>query len=218
MTAAPAPQNPEISVELRSNPLYLSGMREMVSSVARRLGFADDACGQMALAVDEALCNIMKHGYEKATDRPIWMRLTPLGGVGTPETMHAHGNPTTGLRIVLEDEARQVEPHQIKGRNLDEIRPGGLGVHIIHEVMDEVRYEKRDGNGMRLTMVKLRTSGKIVGSGGGASGGGACCGGGGGCGGGSKAGSGGGAGGGGGGGGGGEKSAPPSAGKETGRV
>lgn len=194
MTAAPAPQNPEISVELRSNPLYLSGMREMVSSVARRLGFADDACGQMALAVDEALCNIMKHGYEKATDRPIWMRLTPLGGVGTPETMHAHGNPTTGLRIVLEDEARQVEPHQIKGRNLDEIRPGGLGVHIIHEVMDEVRYEKRQGAGMRLTMVKLRTSGKVVGGGGGGGGGGGA------------------------GTAGGEKSAPPSAGKESGRV
>lgn len=159
---------PEITVELRSNPLYLSGMREMVGSVARRLGFAEDACGHLALAVDEALCNVMKHGYQKATDRPIWIRLTPLGGVGTPESIHASGNPTVGLRIVLEDEARQVEPHQIKGRNLDEIRPGGLGVHIIHEVMDEVRYEKRGPVGMRLTMVKMRASTK--GSGGAASG------------------------------------------------
>ncbi len=162
---------PEISVELRSNPLYLSGMREMVGSVARRLGFSEESCGQLALAVDEALCNIMKHGYQKAHDKPIWIRLTPLGGIGTPESIHAHGNPTTGLRIVLEDEARQVEPHQIKGRNLDEIRPGGLGVHIIQEVMDEVRYEKRGPVGMRLTMVKLRASTKnISGSSGGGAG------------------------------------------------
>lgn len=155
---------PEISVELRSNPLYLSGMREMVGSVARRLGFSEEACGQMALAIDEALCNVMKHGYSKASDKPIWITLTPIGGITTPEEMVKHGNPTTGLKIVLEDEARQVEPSQIKGRDLDEIRPGGLGVHIIHEVMDEVSYEKRAPKGMRLTMVKMRNSTKPHGS------------------------------------------------------
>ncbi len=151
---------PQIIIEMRSNPLYLSGMREMVGSVARRLGFSEEACGQMALAIDEALCNVMKHGYAKAHDQPIWIKLTPLGGITTPEEIVKNGNPTTGLQIVLEDEARQVEPHQIKGRDLDEIRPGGLGVHIIHEVMDQVSYEKRPGKGMRLTMIKMRNSNK----------------------------------------------------------
>jgi serine/threonine-protein kinase RsbW len=168
------PDSVEVAVELRSNPLYLSGMREMVGSIARRLGFSEEACGQMALAVDEALCNVMKHGYGKAHDRPIWIKLTPIGGVSTPDAMHKQGNPTLGLQIVLEDEAKQVEPGQIKGRNLDEIRPGGLGVHIIHEVMDEVKYEKRGPKGMRLTMVKMRNSTKHAGNVGGGMG---CCGG-----------------------------------------
>lgn len=150
----------EICVELRSNPLYLSGMREMLGSIARRLQFSEEACGQMALALDEALCNVMKHGYKHASDRPIWIKLTPLGGIATPEGMHKNGNPTTGLRIVLEDEAAQIEPHLIKGRDLEEIRPGGLGVHIIQEVMDDVKYEKREGKGMRLTMVRMRNSTK----------------------------------------------------------
>ncbi len=150
--------SPEIRVEVRSNPLYLSGMREMIASVARRLGFADEACGQLALAVDEALCNVIKHGYGKAHDRPIWIELTPLGGITTPEEMSKAGNPVSGLKIVIEDEARQVEPSQIKGRKLEEIRPGGLGVHIIQEVMDSVQYEKRNGTGMRLTMIKHRAA------------------------------------------------------------
>lgn len=209
------PEPVEVAVELRSNPLYLSGMREMVGSIARRLGFSEEACGQMALAVDEALCNVMKHGYSKAPDRPIWIKLTPIGGVSTPDAMHKHGNPTTGLKIVLEDEAEQVDPGKIKGRNLDEIRPGGLGVHIIHEVMDEVRYEKRTPVGMRLTMVKMRSSTKPAASSGGTSS--ACCGGAG-CdaksGGGSPSGSGGGMGGGGGSGSGGVTEQ----GKEAGRV
>lgn len=149
-------QPAEIRVELRSNKLYLSGMREMVASVARRLGFGDEACGQLALAVDEALCNVIKHGYGNATDKPIWITLHPLGGVGTPESLSNGTNPTTGLKIVIEDEARQVDLAVIKSRNLDDVRPGGLGVHIIQEVMDEAKYEKREKVGMRLTMTKLR--------------------------------------------------------------
>lgn len=150
----------EIRIEMMSNPLYLSGAREMVSSVARRLGFSDEACGHIALAVDEALCNVIRHGYAKASDRPIWIGLVPLGGVAQPGG--ASGNPTQALKIVIEDEARQVDPEQIKSRNLEEVRPGGLGVHIIKAVMDEVKYERRESSngtpavGMRLTMIKRR--------------------------------------------------------------
>jgi anti-sigma regulatory factor (Ser/Thr protein kinase) len=57
-----------------------------------------------------------------------------------------------------------VDPATIRSRDLDDIRPGGLGVHIIHEVMDEVRYERRDSRGMRLTMVKQRRSPEVCGT------------------------------------------------------
>jgi anti-sigma regulatory factor (Ser/Thr protein kinase) len=137
---------PDIRLQLVSDPIYLSGAREMLSAVARRLGFTDEGCGQIALAVDEALCNIIRHGYDKRRDGPIWVSVWPT----------ASGNGDAGMTIVIEDEARQVEPERIKGRDLDEVRPGGLGVHIIREVMDEVRFEKRERAGMRLTLVKRR--------------------------------------------------------------
>lgn len=136
---------PHIRIEMVSNPLYLSGARELVGSVARRLGFSELACGQISLAVDEALCNIIRHGYDRRADGPIWLSLWPVPG--------ANG-AAAGLKIVLEDEARQIDPSAIRGRDLDDVKPGGLGVHIIREVMDEARYEKRDGHGMKLTMVK----------------------------------------------------------------
>jgi len=146
----------DVRLQLPSNPLFLSGAREMVYQFASRSGFSDEACGQLALAVDEALCNVIRHGYGKAPDRPIWLSLAFVGGVATPETQHQ--NPTQALQIVIEDEAKQVDPSTIKSRDLDEIRPGGLGVHIITEVMDEVRWEKRPNSdvGMRLTMIKKR--------------------------------------------------------------
>ncbi len=130
-----------------SDPTYLSGARDLVAAVARRLGFSEEGCGQIALAVDEALCNIIRHGYDRRKDAPIWINLWPLA---------ASNGSGPGMRIVLEDEARQVDPCQIRSRDLDEVRPGGLGVHIIQQVMDEAKYEKRDGKGMRLTLVKRR--------------------------------------------------------------
>src|SRR5262249_47307097 len=82
----PMPERSEIQIQMMSNPLYLSGAREMVAAVARRLAFSDEACGQIALAVDEALCNVIRHGYGRQPDRPIWISLTPVGGVATPGT------------------------------------------------------------------------------------------------------------------------------------
>lgn len=185
--AAPA-RAPQVHLQLQSNALLLAGARELVSAVAKRFGFADEACGQIALAVDEALCNVIRHGYNRAPDRPIWLSIFAEGNgwdFGPPTVPAASAGASTGcgqagpaaagcgsgacqperhpdaLRIVIEDEARQVDPAQIKSRNLDEVRPGGLGVHIIKSVMDEAVYEPRERIGMRLTMLKRRQGGKV---------------------------------------------------------
>lgn len=135
---------PDIRVQLRSDPRYLAGVREMVLAVCRRLGFSRASASQISLAVDEALANVICHGYGRRCEGKIWIDLWPQRG---PE-----GEP--GVRIVIEDEGRQVDEECIRGRELSDVRPGGLGVHIIREIMDEVRYEKREPRGMRLTLVK----------------------------------------------------------------
>lgn len=143
---------PHIRMELVSDPTYLSGTREMISAVSRRLGFTEEGCGQIALAVDEAICNVIRHGYDRRKDGTIWISVWPLSTAATPGLPEELIGP--GIAIMLEDEAKQVDPATIKSRNLDEIRPGGLGVHIIQQVMDHAGYERREGSGMRLTLVK----------------------------------------------------------------
>ena len=141
-------ERPHIRIELISDPIYLSGARELVGSVARRLGFDDRQCSKIVLAVDEALCNVIRHGYERASDRPIWVEIWPV----------REGGEVRGMRLRIEDEAKQVDPDRMRGRELSDIKPGGLGVHIIREVMDEVTYERRPESGMRLTMLKKLTA------------------------------------------------------------
>lgn len=146
----PMGEKPHIKVEMLSDPCLLAGVRQLVVGVAQRIGFDEHACSQVALAVDEALANVIRHGYGRAADRPIWLSLWPR---------EENGACGRGLRIEIEDEARQVEESELCGRDLDDPRPGGLGLHIIREVMDEVCYQKRSPKGMRLTMTKRAPAG-----------------------------------------------------------
>lgn len=164
-------ESEHIRIEMLSQPRYLSGVRTLVSAVAQRLGFDESQCGQIALAVDEALCNVIRHGYERSPKGKIWVKIWPVDdeageacqGAALDAPLDQHRPRAGGIKIVIEDMARQVDPSEIKSRDLAEVRPGGLGVHIIREIMDEVVYEQRrdadgdqPGRGMRLTMIKRR--------------------------------------------------------------
>ena len=133
---------PQLELEMLSQSRLLAPARAMTGTFAQRLGFNEIECGQISLAVDEALCNIINHGYNKREDGRIKISVWDL------ET------DPPGLMILVEDRAQQVDPASIRPRELDDIRPGGLGVHIIREIMDSVLYEHRDGGGMRLSMTK----------------------------------------------------------------
>ena len=143
----PASPPPHLRLELLSQHRYVCATREMIRSLAAQLGFDGATCAHIALAVDEALTNVIRHGYQRRSDGRIWVTVWPLN-TGDSDT-------TVGMRIVIDDEAPQVDPTRIKGRDLNEIRPGGLGVHIIRELMDRAEYSKRDGVGMRLTLEKI---------------------------------------------------------------
>ncbi|MBX3355265.1 MAG: ATP-binding protein [Phycisphaeraceae bacterium] len=133
---------PDLSVQLLSRPGLLAPVRSMVVSLAERTGFDEVMCSHIQLAVDEALANVLRHGYGGREDCRIWVHLWEL-------------HDPAGLRIVIEDLARQVDPETIRGRELDEVRPGGLGVHLMQSLMDVVRFERRHEGGMRLTLEKI---------------------------------------------------------------
>ena len=135
---------PELRLELVSKPAYLCGVRELIGGVAQQFGFVGPQAHRIVLAVDEALANVIVHGYQRREDGSIRVDIFRVGD-------HA---ATAGIRIVIEDDGRTVDPATIRSRELADIRPGGLGVHIIREIMDQVTYEPRPSGGMRLTLVK----------------------------------------------------------------
>ena len=57
------------------------------------------------------------------------------------------------MEIIVRDFGPQVDPASIHSRDLDDVRPGGLGVHIIRSIMRDVDYSCPPDGGMQLRMV-----------------------------------------------------------------
>jgi len=92
------------------------------------------------LALDEALNNIISYAYAIGTEDEISVRILLRPGEIVAEIEDA-GNPFDPLAAPAPDFSVPV-----RGR-----KPGGLGIHFIKSLMDEVAYIRRTGmNRLRL--------------------------------------------------------------------
>lgn len=141
-----------LKLELRSHPQLLGVIRGAMGPLLEVLGFSDENGREIIRAVDESVSNIMRHSYHGRMDQPIELYCSQLerrNGAGAEQ----------GVEILLFDCGPAVDPTKLEARPLDEIRPGGLGLHIIRASMDSVEYE-RAGNLNRLRLVKFTGSKK----------------------------------------------------------
>ena len=138
MTAVTLP----LRMTILSQTANLPGVRKEAERVCNALGFDDTAIGAVMLSVDEALTNIIRHCYHGREDQRIDIEFA------------TQGHPPEALRILLRDYGKFVDPATIKSRDLADVRPGGLGVHIISNCMDHVQYAPAEGGGTALTLIK----------------------------------------------------------------
>ena len=138
----------DTKIELRmcANPDYLRVARTATRDVARAIGMKDDEIEKITLAVVEALTNVIRHSYGGSCEKPIIIKFNKINYPDVKKT---------GMEIVIRDFGKQVDPENIKGRDLNELKPGGVGVHIIHTNMDEVEFTCGEDCGMQLRMVKF---------------------------------------------------------------
>jgi len=135
-----------MKIAIRSDPSEVCGARSAAERFAEQQGFGREQAGQIGLALNEALANVITHGYGGESGQRIIVTMEP-----------GEDDGRRGLKVVVRDFGRQVDPAGIKGRDLDQVRPGGLGVHIMKTVMDQVHYRRCPDGGMELTMLKLFT-------------------------------------------------------------
>ncbi|MCK4342201.1 MAG: ATP-binding protein [Phycisphaerae bacterium] len=136
-----------LKFELTSDPKRLPEVRERVRGWIEGHDWPERQVGEIVLALDEAVTNIIRHGYEGDPRQRI---LVCAEVFDDPEQGQ-------GVEIRVRDFGKQVDPERICGRDLDDVRPGGLGVHIIRALNSSVEYQRAEGGGMLLIMRKFKT-------------------------------------------------------------
>ncbi len=128
-----------VSLKVPSHPKYLSLIREVTAGVGLMHGLGQDVVEQIKLAVDEACANVIKYAY---------------GGNAEERIVVRYRVDDERFEVVIEDSGIKADPMEIIGRKLEEVRPGGLGVHFIKRCFDVFEFDGKKKNGNRLRLVR----------------------------------------------------------------
>ena len=110
-----------------SDPATLKEMRAQVRVIVTGAGATEGLAEEIVVALNEACMNVIQHGYQGSTLGEYELRVT-------------HNQNRQALIFELLDHAPPVDKARIKSRALEDVRPGGLGVYFIRQLMDEVDF------------------------------------------------------------------------------
>ena len=113
---------------------------EWMEVTGEQLGLPMAAVFQLNLALEEAFVNVVDYAYPGKNGMPVQLNMDGAGETLT-FTLIDEGEPFDPTTLDEPDTSLSAEERPI----------GGLGVFLVKQIMDEVRYE-RQGNRNILTM------------------------------------------------------------------
>jgi serine/threonine-protein kinase RsbW len=130
-----------VKMELPTQTDYISLVRQFVGGISRKAGFGDIDIEKIELAIDEACSNVLQHAYKYESDNRYAVEITIRN---------------TKLDIVITDQGDSFSFHDAVvpdiEQHVSELKVGGLGIFIMQQMMDDVKYETRANNNiLRLT-------------------------------------------------------------------
>ncbi len=125
----------------------LHKIRNFVYSKAQVFGFDDNESGRIALAVDEACTNLIKHSFNLDKTKEFRVTIEPSNLKFTVKILDK-GSPFNLLEVSELDMKEYFKNY----------KKGGLGIQIIRSVMDEICYlpSEVDGKENVLILTKIR--------------------------------------------------------------
>jgi anti-sigma regulatory factor (Ser/Thr protein kinase) len=121
-----------VTFDMGSEARFLPIVRATVGQLALMVGWTESESRCITMAVDEALTNVIRHAYHGRSDARIELQFR----AGEDQ-----------LEIRMRDTGDAPDPARICPGEGGGDRIGGLGTHIIRDVMDAFSYESgTDGN------------------------------------------------------------------------
>ena len=134
------------TLELNNDIAEIPQLSAFIDTFAEEAGIDFSLVMSLQLALEEAVVNVMEYAYPKGTMGKVLITASVEGD---------------DLEFVISDSGKAFDPTAKAEVNVElgvEDRPiGGLGIHLVRNIMDSVAYERKDGKNI-LTLRK-RNSG-----------------------------------------------------------
>lgn len=132
------------SITVSASTSQIADVRNFVAHHAETYGFSQEDVHDIKLAVDEAYTNVIKHAYNFDATKNVQVKILTKGNEFT---------------ISLADEGTAFDPSSYKEPDIPQRimlrKRGGVGVYLIHKLMDRVEY-RNDGVQNEILMSKKR--------------------------------------------------------------
>lgn len=133
------------TIVFRNDLSEISRLHDYFVNIGREADIDEATLDSINLAVEEAVVNVISYAY-------------PADSEGTV-TIHFDSDDNGHLiRFVISDHGKPFDPTRIDGPDISlpaEERPvGGLGIHLVRSLMDDLAYTRTDDGRNVLTLTK----------------------------------------------------------------
>lgn len=136
------PMSMRWQLTIASDPHNLPFIAQFVRDAARAAGLHDDAIFAIELACDEACNNVIEHAYRRMD-----------GSLHLTCSVHQ-----ADFIVEIQDQGQPFDPTSVRApkrkRRPTDLPVGGLGIHLMRQLMDVVEYRFSSETGNHLTMTK----------------------------------------------------------------
>jgi anti-anti-sigma factor len=138
-----APLPPKVlSLTLPADVNLLAAVRGFITTVLREYGYGHELVNDLELAADEAVTNVVEHAYQYDVRKSLTLELRL---------------EKDRVQVLVKDQGQPYQP-TVQSVDLEqhiaERRTGGLGVHLMHAMMDAVDYRREDGQNVLVLTKK----------------------------------------------------------------
>ena len=130
------------SFELKNDLSELEDLCQHLNKFGQAVGLSETCITDVNICLDELFTNVVSYGFEDNLEHLIQFTMNLDNQV---------------LTLSIEDEGIPFNPLEKKDpevpADLIDIRIGGLGIHIVKKLMDDIRYQRKQGKN-KLTMKK----------------------------------------------------------------
>jgi anti-sigma regulatory factor (Ser/Thr protein kinase) len=132
----------KLEIKLNNKVSELERFNQTLTEFGQHHGLAPRLVHDLNLALEEILTNIISYGYPDNREHEIKVRLSVQPGEVKAE-VEDDGHPYNPLEAPEADTTKPLEERTI----------GGLGIHLVRKLMDDLEY-KRQGDRNFLTIKK----------------------------------------------------------------